>query len=55
MGGIMSKAGEWTEVVTGNSPGSPEDTENVQRLSNNELAKRRILQVDPRYILSCLY
>ena len=47
MGGIMSKAGEWTEVVTGSSPGSP-DTDDPQKISNNELAKRRILQADPR-------
>merc|ERR1712007_17853 len=49
MGGIMSKAGEWTEVVTGSSPGSP-DTDDPQRISNNELAKRRILQADPRSV-----
>jgi len=45
----MSKAGEWSEVVTGSSPGSPE-TDDPQRISNNELAKRRILRVDPRSI-----
>jgi len=45
----MSKAGEWSEVVTGFSPGSPE-TDEPQRISNNELAKRRILRVDPRSI-----
>jgi len=47
MGGLVSKASEWTEVVTGSSPGSPE-TDDPQRISNNELAKRRILQADPR-------
>lgn len=47
MGGLYSKAGEWNEVMTGNSPGSP-DSEDTQKFTNNELAKRRILQVDPR-------
>jgi len=45
----MTKAGEWTEVVTGSSPGSPE-TDDPQRITNNELAKRRILQADPRSV-----
>ena len=48
MGGLYSKAGEWNEVMTGNSPGSP-DSEDTQKFTNNELAKRRILQADPRY------
>jgi len=49
MGGLYSKAGEWNEVMTGNSPGSP-DSEDTQKFTNNELAKRRILQVDPRSV-----
>merc|ERR1711971_398834 len=49
MGGLYSKAGEWNEVMTGNSPGSP-DSEDTQKFTNNELAKRRILQVGPRSV-----
>jgi len=49
MGGIITKAGEWTEVVTGSSPGSPE-SDDPHRITNNEVARRRILRVDPRSI-----
>lgn len=50
MGGYMSK--EWSEVVTGSSPGSPNDPQ-VERVTENidgEIARRRILRVDPRSI-----
>ena len=49
MGGLMTKAGEWTEVVTGSSPGSPE-SDDPHMITNNEVARRRILRVDPRSI-----
>lgn len=50
MGGVFTK--EWSEVVTGSSPGSPDDPQN-ERVTNNvggAVAKRRILHVDPRSI-----
>ncbi len=40
---------EWSEVMTGSSPGSPNE-ESQQGKPLNEVARRRILQVDPRSI-----
>ena len=50
MGGYLSR--EWSEVVTGTSPGSPNDppAERAAAIDSGEVARRRILRVDPRSI-----